>query len=71
MSVEEASDIMSCVCVEKRENESVYACVRVSHPTNIDTTRATPTATSLVVISDGAQNLGCYRLLQGYPWSLL
>ena len=32
-------------------------------PTNIGTTRSTPMAMPLVVINDGSQNLGCFRLL--------
>ncbi len=35
-------------------------------PTNIVVTRITPTSTPLVVISDGGQNLGRYRLFQGF-----
>ncbi len=36
------------------------------YPTNIGATRAAPTATPLVVISDGGSKLGCSRLLQGF-----
>ncbi len=37
-------------------------------PTDIGTTRATPTATPLVAFSDGGQNLGRSRLLRGFSF---
>ena len=42
-----------------------------NYPTNIGTTRATPTAMPLVVISDRRRNLGCSRLLQGFFFHIL
>ncbi len=51
---------------KRRHRQERHIMLRGYRPTNIGTARATPTATPLVVISDGGQNLGRVRLLQGF-----
>ncbi len=64
--VRKRNRLCSKTCLKKMTAKRLAKIVIFRCPTNIGITRATPTATPLVVISDGGQNLGCVRLLYGF-----